>query len=554
MKKLTLFLVAIIFVFTLSACGGNDDGGVTCNEGYVQQGEDCVPIQSNDQDPVISAEDVDVTVGDTVDLLDGVTATDPQDGDLSSSVTFTGTYDLNTPGEYDITYSVTDSDNNTATLMITLTVLTVTGCPIHHELIDDACVKIPAQDIVILHGAVYEIDPYHEDFSGTEQQARQERQDEVEEMYNVNIIYRNYSSSAGWGPSRVSAIIQSSVAGDPLGDIYWVTSDWIQELVAGNAIADISGYLNDAGSNIPAQYHDIGEFQGGVYGFESYTPTMDGGLYYNLDLVESLGVANPSQLFLDGEWNWTRFEQWATQVQTALDGQTEEKWALGGALSYYAEAMIPLNGGSLVNKNTGRVSFAQNPALETYTYLTELWDKGLFEPNGTYDAGSPEWQTGKVVMHPGSLWFINSSNRWGGIPFRIGFVPYPAADDYTGDYQSGISGVAVMTVASGMSAEREELVFTVWNELQLWKTPTEEEFAFELNLLTKFNDQLSIDAYIEVYDKVYLDIMNALGISAYGENGWTANINRAIKEGTSRTAVEAIRPVYETALEDYLGE
>lgn len=552
MKKITLFLVAILFVFTLAACGGNED--VTCNEGYVQQGDSCVPVNSNNENPVITAGNVEITVGDSFSFLNGVSALDKDGNDITSSISYSGTVDTSTPGNYDVTYTVTDSFGKSATITIIVTVLSLSGCPVHHELVGNACVKIPAEEIVILHGAVYEIDPFHEDYSGTEQVQRQQRQLEVEEIYNVKIIYRNYSSSAGWGPSRVSAIIQSNVAGEPLGDVYWVTSDWIPELVSANAITDISAYLNSVGSNIPLQYQDIGEYQGGVYGFESYTPTMDSGLYYNADLINSLGVANPTQLFLDGNWNWTTFEQWATQVQTALDGQTEEKYALGGMLSYYAEAMIPLNGGSLVNKNTGRVAFAQNPALETYSFLTELWEKGLFEPAGQYDAGSPEWQTGKVAVHPGSLWFINSANRWGGLPFELGFVPYPVADDFTGDYTSSISGVAVMTVASGMSAEREELVFTVWNELQLWKSPTQEAFAFELSLVTKFDDQLSIDAYMAVYDKVYLDIMNSLGISAYGENGWTANINRAIKDGTSRTAVEAIRPVYETALEDYLEE
>lgn len=411
----------------------------------------------------------------------------------------------------------------------------------------------PATVITIMHGAVYEIDPFHDAYSGTEQLARRERQTEVEAQYNVIINYENYPASASWGPTRVSAIVQASVSGEPMSDIYWVTSNWVQELVTGNAIADVSQYMNTIGANIDDSYQDIGEYQDGIYGFESGKATINSGLYYNADLIDSLGVANPTELYLAGNWNWTTFEGWATTVQTALDGQPDDMYALGGMLSYYANAMTSLNGGSLINKKSGAVSFSQKAALETYDYLTTLWDKGLFEPSGKYDSGSVDWQTGKVAMHPGTLWFMTADNRWGTIPFEIGFVPYPIADDYTRDYTSAISGVSIMSVASGMTPEREAFVFTVWNELQLWKTEKESDDAFELTLLTKFDDQLYVDAYLQVYDKVYLDIVNAIGISAYNENGWARNINVAIKDGSSRTAVEQIKPIYETALDDYLG-
>lgn len=39
----------------------------------------------------------------------GVSATDSEDGDLTSSVTHSGTVDVNTPGDYTVTYEVVDS-------------------------------------------------------------------------------------------------------------------------------------------------------------------------------------------------------------------------------------------------------------------------------------------------------------------------------------------------------------------------------------------------------------------------------------------------------------
>lgn len=544
MKKLFVLFTAIVLTLSLAACnGGSDDD------------PDPDPQPDVNAPTITGVEDVEITIGDPFDPMDGVSATDEVDGDVTADITISGTVDVNTVGNYDLIYSVTDSDGNFASETRRVVVKGLDGCEVHQELIDGECVDIPPTEITIMHGAVYEIDPFDEGYTGTEQLERQELQRTVEEQYNVTINYEAYPTTAAWGPSRVNAIIQSSISGDHLSDIYWVTSDWIQQLVQGDAIAPVTAYMNTHGENIDPVFWDLGGYQGEVYGFESGQVTMSTGLYYNADLIDQLGVANPSQMFLDGDWTWSQFETWATSVQTQLSSLGEDYFALGGMLSYYAASMVPLNGGSLINADTGRVSFAQNPAFETYDFLTTLYEKGLFEGAPQYDAGSPAWQAGKVAIHPGSLWFINASNRWGGsIEFEIGFVPYPVADSYTGEYVSPISGVALMTLASGMDPEREELVFEVWNALQLWKTPTEAATDFALTLLTKFDDQLYIDAYMAVYDKVYLDLINAIGISAYNpEIGWSSRINAGIRDGNARTLMDTIRPNYEAALDDYLG-
>lgn len=533
MKKVLILFVSLSLVFSMSACGKDTDTAPT----------------------ISGADEVNVTINTSFNPLNGVTASDVEDGDITKDISVSGTVDTTKVGIYTVTYTVKDADGNDKQVVRTVNVVGLDGCPIYHDMVSGTCVKRDPETVTIMHGAVYEIDPFHESFSGTEQLARQELQREVEAKYNVIVKYKNYPSSAAWGPLRIQAINQANVAGEPLSDIYWVTSNWIQELVKGDSIASVSEYMASAGQNIPDAYNDIGEYQGSVYGFESYRPTVAGGLYYNADLVADLGVENPTDLYLEGKWNWSKFETWSTSVQTALDSQPDDMYALGGMLSYYAEHMMPLNGGSLINKATGQVAFGKVPALETYTFMTNLWEKGLFEPNASYDAGSPEWQGGKVVMHPGDLWFVTSDARWGGLTFDIGYVPYPVADDFdVEDYSQPISGVALMTLASGMTSEREELVFTVWNELQLFDDDATAALKFRLALVTKFDSINSVDAYMEVYDKVYLDVVNAIGISAYSENGWTRNIITAIKDGTSRTVVDQIRPTYERALEDYLGE
>jgi fructooligosaccharide transport system substrate-binding protein len=543
MKKLLSILVISLFSVLLFACNGTEPTPSAPVE--------TTPITGTGQ--ISGANAVTITVGDTFDEMEGVTATDKLGNDITASIVVTGALNLNTVGNYTLTYTATESDGTIITRTRVITVRGLEGCDVHQKLENGVCVDIPPTTIVIMHGAPFEVDPFHQNFTGTEQLIKQQRQREVEALNNVIIEYRMYPSNAPWGPDRVTAIIQSSVSGAHLADVYWTTSDWIQSLANAEAIVPVDQYLETHGANIHPDWLKVGAFKQQIYGFGPGNLTVDSGLYYNANLVASLGVDNPTDLYLSGQWTWSRFETWATQVKTALAAQGDDMYALGGILALYAENMIPLNGGRLINQDTGRVAFAQAPALATYNYLHGLYTKGLFELTPAYDAGSPEWMAGKVAMHPGNLWFVTAPNRWGSIAFELGFVPYPRADDYTGPYVSPVSGVAVYNVASGMTPERQELVFKVWNELQIWKTNEQLKNDFELALLMRFDQEKYVEAYLDIYDKIYLELINALGISPYGANGFRARINAGIREGNARTVVDEIKPIYDAALEDYLS-
>ena len=74
------------------------------------------------QPPVIHAEDRVITVGDEFKELEGVTATDDEQGDITDIKVEKSTVDINTPGEYYITYKVVDKLGGVATKTIKVTV------------------------------------------------------------------------------------------------------------------------------------------------------------------------------------------------------------------------------------------------------------------------------------------------------------------------------------------------------------------------------------------------------------------------------------------------
>lgn len=488
---------------------------------------------------ILYATNTEISKGTPFDPKEGVEAKDSILGDITDRINITGVVDTNTVGNYKLTYTVTGSEGIEAKVDRTIVVVEPT---------------VSKQVITIMAGDVSEVDPFHENYSGLNQIERQNLQRAVEEKYNVEVKYVLYPSNAAWGPSRVSAIVQASVSGKRLADIYYhVTTDWIRELAQGGAIASIDKYLNNPNaSNLDDSITSAGLYNERRYGFGTGKLTLESGLYYNADLVSELGIDNPTQLYLDGEWNWTKFRTWATAAQAALKAKGDDFYALGGVYSYYAQHLLPLNGGQFINENTGRVAFGTNRAIEVYDYVHSLKQLNLFEPARTYDAGSPAWQSGKVLVHPGQLWFIKADNRWGkSIQFELGFVPYPIADTYTGEYKSPIFGPSINLLSSGMTAEREKLAFDVWCEIQRWPTEEELKEEFRMNLINKFEKEIYINAYMSVYDKAYRDLLDALGISGYATNGFLTNINSGIQNGDYRTRIESILPVYQTALDNY---
>ena len=91
---------------------------------YITKSEYKVTTENNhiNQPPVINASNKEIVQGQEIDLLEGVTATDPEDGDLTKQISVTGTYDKDKVGTYNITYKVKDKENVEITKTITITV------------------------------------------------------------------------------------------------------------------------------------------------------------------------------------------------------------------------------------------------------------------------------------------------------------------------------------------------------------------------------------------------------------------------------------------------
>lgn len=412
-------------------------------------------------------------------------------------------------------------------------------------------------EIVIMHGAVTEVDPRHKDFTGSEAAARIALHEQIEEELNVKIVYKQYPADAPWGPGRRDAIIQWHAGGNAKADIYWITTIWLGEIMASNAIVPIDSWLSRYGRNLDDSVLDMTTFDKKTWGFAPEPFNGEKGLFYNTAIIEELNLDDPVDLWNRGEWTWDKFEDYALEAKAKIGS---ERSVLGGYPAIWAESLVPLNGGYIVNPLLEKVGFTAPAANAAYEYLSGLYDKGLFEENPGYDAGSELWGGGDVLFHPGNLWFVRADNRFGQYQFvmdgDIGVVPYPLPEGKTkNDYVIPLGGEAVYVVAANPeNRAKEELAFEVWNRIQLWETLQSYEENFEDWLVKIFDEEKFVDVYMQIYNKVYYDAYTDLGFSQYGEHSWYSRVNLGVKDNTTRTKMEEITDVYEEALDRFLGK
>ena len=100
---------------------------------------ECTKCTGSDKEPKIKlkgSSTITLNVGETY-TEQGATATDEEDGDLTSKIEISGTVDTSKAGTYTITYTVKDSNDNVAKVTRKVTVKAPTTKPTEDNKTDD---------------------------------------------------------------------------------------------------------------------------------------------------------------------------------------------------------------------------------------------------------------------------------------------------------------------------------------------------------------------------------------------------------------------------------
>ncbi|MGL5244229.1 MAG: immunoglobulin-like domain-containing protein, partial [Sarcina sp.] len=75
-----------------------------------------VTVRSNEAPKILGVKNTIIKVGEQINLTEGITAIDKEDNDLTKSIKIVENFNNTVPGNYEIVYQVTDSDENSTTV------------------------------------------------------------------------------------------------------------------------------------------------------------------------------------------------------------------------------------------------------------------------------------------------------------------------------------------------------------------------------------------------------------------------------------------------------
>lgn len=408
--------------------------------------------------------------------------------------------------------------------------------------------------ILILHGAPEELDPYNDNFTGERKSEKRAQLYDIQKEYNVTIKFDKFPDAAAWGPDRVAWLnnLYAQKIEDQ-GDIFAIASDWVPSLVGGNSIAELAnysrrngqtgGYFGELGYQQAAEKNKQYQMNGKVYGYSNGKAHADTFLYYNQDLVTKYNLEDPATLWNQGRWDWTTFYNYLERAQQAFDasGEEEKTYAFGGYVNEVAEGMLSARGGKYVDPVMEKVLFTNQTTLDLYTDLRKIYQNIGWAPTSTSADVADDFAGGHQLITHGSLWFLSSEMRFkrDEITFQISLVPYPTADGdgaarehYTIPMGSD-SGYAFRKVENGANGLTTKVLVNLMDDICRGLRPEfsaedmTDEQAYIAFLQKRIDSSESIQAVMSVENNIskygYTDYLWVLSKSVGNGSDWQGN-------------------------------
>ena len=442
---------------------------------------------------------------------------------------------------------------------------------------EEEVVDMQGYKIVIMQAssAIGEIDPHHDDYKQLDKNAKIKAWDEAEVKYNCDVAVEPYDDTATWGTPRRDWINNNATSGNVPADIYTISSAWLAGFVAAGSALDVLPYYEKYGKNQmePSQL-ECGTIAGKLYivstGTSQAKSYADHGLYYNVDKLAALGVKDPAQMFLDGEWTYSGFEAWCKEVQTQLG---EGEYAIGGHSYYYWLGMTAAGGVKITDASQLIINIDSIVSKNALSLLNRLVVDGAMNPTADWAEGGGDdgFQKQTTLMTSGRYWFIHATNRWnqgmwaeGEYP-NIGYVPYPYPDTMSKeDTRVSTTGGTVYMYAKGRvygDGFDAEQVYRVVNDIYLntilyqRTQPTyDAEQVLRDSLATKLSNEASIECAMYYTSKrAFFDPTETIYAST-ASSIFNAATKEIVYSGSDyQNVMDALKEQYQTDVNNALG-
>ncbi len=436
-------------------------------------------------------------------------------------------------------------------------------------------------------------DPFDPGYTQNNQKIMQKQIREIEAAYGIDLIYENWPDAAPWGPDRVEYIKTKTNTGDFASEGVYVVninSSWIPTLVKSGCLAKLatldsesnaeSGIFTEIGYQetskgskeyVPGTYmqnptnNQVTSSLGDVYGYVQGNVHPDYFMYFNATMIADAGMEDPAELWLRGEWTWSKFEQYCTELQAALG---EGQYALSVGFPEFIIGSTASTGSKIASAKPARLGLTSVDVLNRFSAIQSLFASGCYNPErGVEDVSAGFLEQNIAIVH-GDLWFIDDASRFDPSPnacgaFIIGAVPYPTADEAGGkiiptadpneaikgydgkpieieedggEYIAGVdlsqssfmvpygstSCNSIIDTTNGKNGINNKIIFAILYDLYdgLGDNPEQaqvaDDVAYRNWLLTKFDRELYADVIMSVQDYTYFELIELVSMTVGG--------------------------------------
>jgi multiple sugar transport system substrate-binding protein len=366
-----------------------------------------------------------------------------------------------------------------------------------------------------------------------------DKQAEIEAKYNckiewVEVPYADY----------VATFTTTTLAGQPFADIVRMEYGWALVASANDQLTPMADAFDLAE---PKVYTDKISFLGKEMGFDARI-NDNGGIFYNRDLIQQLGLKDPQAYYKEDNWNWDTFLEIAKGAtkDTNNDGKNDSY----GFAGWGAEAglfFIASNEGWIADADTAKERLSDPNTIEALEFLNKLYNvdkvvKVKFEDVTDYIERNT-FQDGDVAMTYGWGWQAAGLKQ---ANINYGYVPFPKGPKAT-EYKMPISGGHAWFIPAGVKDAK--IITRIYDELK--DTPVTESYRgqdwMEQILLT----QEDIDVFSESLDKgVIIQIYGA-----FTDYPYNTAVNEILRDKLSvSSVVEAYKQPAQASIDALLAQ
>ena len=337
--------------------------------------------------------------------------------------------------------------------------------------------------IRIAHNYTREIDPSFRDpisnrpYIGQEEMnARLYAEEEVLRKFNVKIQWIQYPGNLN------EDILRSVLAGDPIAELVRIVEASQGRLLGQNVLQPLDEYeylFQDEDSSWM--------FWGRVFGHNFFLNNVlrhgnDAPLCYNIGMLEKVPALMengrtilPVDLWLEGRWTWSVFEDYLQKVHDFWIQESDIRIAYGASFPAAAQMAIHSNGGYVYGDSGLGADSPQ--AKEAVEFIERLMAKNLIRSHDIIRGTSRishryvdmyRFSDGHAVFGNLQQWFAyaiagNFNNR----NHAMGIVPFPRPDHMAPDdprYRQLNDAKDCYAIPRGVSREMTELAVKVFRE------------------------------------------------------------------------------------------